>query len=746
MVFAVNHVSNSVRLNRSTPALKYDPEYDCNGDGKNDCRKWDFWKSRCKNGGVCKYRYKFGDARLPHSCRCDIKEGQPSEYDCDGDGVDDCKDWSYARARCNQGHKCSYQYKFGDTVFDKSCRCKSECLGSKLKNCKPKPDDFDCNGDGVIDCGSWSYETASCSNLAICHRDYKFGDITLDQSCRCRPCARSSTSTADGDSNLVPKPNPSKVGNTGYWARWINWADHMDSCAPWMMPTNDDDLRKLLSYAASKGYTVRPSGAGHSAGGLVNDGVDKRVMVVSLGAYKAPGEWQFSLDEAGKIMKVNAGWSQLDVYERIRPKGLFFPSQTAGYFFQIAGVVANTVHGAGYQNSFIHSYVKQMRVMLHDGTIQIISGDELKYWRNSYGLLGLILGVEMQLVKRTKYQMYTKAKNYEWNEANYWKFILQDAEADMPASISGGKSPGGSRKSIGGEFFINVLPDTPGFIVYANKENDDANEPGFATGVPSNIAKNYQSIRNDKVQKFVHNGKITYGESVRKEGCPALFIDPFQLINVNKLVGSKLVPTLAKVIEPLGFSTQTLKKLPDLIKTQRDATNDGFFAVKAPNTLIAAYFIRPEKSFAAMDFMRKAQRRRNGQATWFNASGFSWNQPAEFRFMKVTDDAVLQPVPPGLWFVSEILSFPDAAADDQAWKTALKEVEDYWVNTLGAVPHAGKLFGFEKENGMVEVFSQKRVCKVYSAQQKREFKAYHARVDPNNRFFYGLGEKLLRDC
>ena len=76
--------------------------------------------------------------------------------------------------------------------------------------------------------------------------------------------------------------------------------------------------------------------------------------------------------------------------------------------------------------------------------------------------------------------------------------------------------------------------------------------------------------------------------------------------------------------------------------------------------------------------MRTRVRARNGQATWSNASGYSWNQPAEFRFMKVTDDAVLQPVPPGYWFVSEILSFPDSAATNQAWKEAFREVEDYF--------------------------------------------------------------------
>jgi len=737
------------RKQKHKETAKWDPDYDCNGDGTENCGTWDYAEAECANGNVCSYRYKFGDTLLDHSCRCIPGAKVPTEYDCDGDGTDDCKDWSYAMARCETEHICSYQYKFGDTVFDHSCRCQPKCMGENMKDCKPEITDYDCNADGVKECGQWDYPKAQCANLAICGYQYQAGDIVLDESCRCSQCARDSSPTSAGaDKNLVPAPNADVAGSSGYWARWQTWADHQSTCAPWMMPTSDSDLRMLLAYAASRKYIVRPSGAGHSAGALVNDGEDERVMVVSLGAYvSGDSDWEFSLDSSAMKVKVNAGWSQLDVYERIRPKDLFFPTQTAGYFFQMAGIVANTVHGAGYTKSFVHAYVTSMRVMLHDGTIKIIEDEsELKFWRNSYGLLGLILGVEIQVVKREKHQMYTKTREMPWTEENYWKFILEDAEAELPANISGGASSGGSQKSIAGEFFIDLLPNSPTFIVYANKENENADEEGYATGMPSNIAQNYQDLRNDKVEKFPHNGKIPYGESVRKEGCPPLYLDPFQIVNVNRLVGGRLVPTLARVINPVRFAAQTVAQLPDLVKTQRDRSNDGFFAVKAPNTLIAAYFIKPERSWEAMDFMRRAVIRRNGQADWLNAEGFSWNQPAEFRFMQVTDDAVLQPVPPGLWFVSEILSFPDSAATDQAWKEAIKEIEDYWTMELGAIPHIGKLFGFGETNGTLEVFHQSKVCRVYSDEQKAAFGAYRARMDPVGRFNYGLGEKLLRSC
>lgn len=43
-----------------------------------------------------------------------------------------------------------------------------------------------------------------------------------------------------------------------------------------------------------------------------------------------------------------------------------------------------------------------VRVMKSNGKTAEIEGDELKYWRSSGGQLGIILAVEMQLVKETE--------------------------------------------------------------------------------------------------------------------------------------------------------------------------------------------------------------------------------------------------------------------------------------------------------------------------------------------------------
>jgi len=58
--------------------------------------------------------------------RCKVTAKTNADYDCDGDGYDDCKDWSYAKARCKENEgKCKYKFKFGDMRLKNSCRCKN---------------------------------------------------------------------------------------------------------------------------------------------------------------------------------------------------------------------------------------------------------------------------------------------------------------------------------------------------------------------------------------------------------------------------------------------------------------------------------------------------------------------------------------------------------------------------------------------------------------------------------------------
>merc|ERR1712241_214823 len=168
-------------------------------------------------------------------------------------------------------------------------------------------------------------------------------------------------------------------------------------------------------YAKQNRFTVRPAGATHSSGGLVTYWKNNRnVLVVSLAEYVAPGEWEYTFKEeaTGKAtVVVNAGWSPLQLYAHIRPRNYFLPTQPASPVFQLGGLVANCVH---------------------NGTSRVIDDEaELRYWRNSYGLLGFITSLEFTLDYRPQFQAYFKKQEVNWNEEDFWTFLKQEAHADI---------------------------------------------------------------------------------------------------------------------------------------------------------------------------------------------------------------------------------------------------------------------------------------------------------------------------
>jgi len=193
---------------------------------------------------------------------------------------------------------------------------------------------------------------------------------------------------------------------------------------------------------------------------------------------------------------------------------------------------------------------------------------------------------------------------------------------------------------------------------------------------------------------------------------------------------------LAKIM-----SSQAIANIPRLARTLSNKVNDGFFLKDSAAALAAAYFVEPSKAFEAMDFLRDVQLASK------SSKDFVWNLPGEYRFINVLDSAVLQPVPAGLWFNAQMISFADLAKHDQAWKKDFKKVEDYWVNTLGAKPHMGKLWGFSTQSdGTVEPFSEDYACSIYSDATKAKFLEYRKTQDPEGLFFAGLGAKVLAPC
>merc|ERR1712190_214038 len=200
----------------------------------------------------------------------------------------------------------------------------------------------------------------------------------------------------------------------------------------------------------------------------------------------------------------------------------------------------------------------------------------------------------------------------------------------------------------------------------------------MGNGVPANIDANYQSILDEPVTDDWH-GKMSWSEAARRDGAPPIKIAGVQL-DVNGMLEAFKWLGLARVM-----SSAAISEMPSLIRDQRDKVNDGFFLTRSPAALAAAFFVKPDRAFDAMNKVR--------EQTWNsrNSSEFVWNLPGEFRFIRVADKATLQPMEPGLWFNAQMISFSDLAQNDQAWRKEFKAVEDLGKRLRCASAHGQAL-------------------------------------------------------
>jgi hypothetical protein len=157
------------------------------------------------------------------------------------------------------------------------------------------------------------------------------------------------------------------------------------------------------------------------------------------------------------VERPTVGATYLDLYARNRPDGYFLPTQTAGWFFSLGGTIANSVHGGVFEGGYLqscpscnplrdwltwlaharrltHAYAdaKSMQVMFANGTVATLEEEaDLKMWRNSFGLLGIITAVEMQLVQRPLLDMQSMdvAISPEWTLEN-WQTAQNTTWAD----------------------------------------------------------------------------------------------------------------------------------------------------------------------------------------------------------------------------------------------------------------------------------------------------------------------------
>jgi len=178
-------------------------------------------------------------------------------------------------------------------------------------------------------------------------------------------------------------------------ARWRNWAGD-ERCAPAEVarPSSVEQISAALARAAAKGRRVRVAGAGHSFSDLVcTDG-----LMLDLSRMAA----LVDVDRDSGLVRVQAGITIAELSGRLAGHGLAMENLGDIDVQSIAGAISTGTHGTGARLRNISSQVRELTLVLADGsTLSCSGGRETEVFRAArvgLGALGVVAEVTLQCV------------------------------------------------------------------------------------------------------------------------------------------------------------------------------------------------------------------------------------------------------------------------------------------------------------------------------------------------------------
>jgi FAD-linked oxidoreductase len=178
-------------------------------------------------------------------------------------------------------------------------------------------------------------------------------------------------------------------------ARWRNWAGDQ-SCSPAQLlaPASIGELQDALGRARERGWSVRVAGAGHSFSDIVcTDG-----LLLTLERMARVLE----VDRSTGLVRVQAGITIRELNRQLAAHGLAMENLGDVDAQTLAGAIATATHGTGARLRNISSQVRELTLVLADGSSLTCSAEEdpeaFRAARVSLGALGVIAEVTLRCV------------------------------------------------------------------------------------------------------------------------------------------------------------------------------------------------------------------------------------------------------------------------------------------------------------------------------------------------------------
>ncbi|MEU6465574.1 FAD-binding protein [Streptomyces sp. NPDC046976] len=168
------------------------------------------------------------------------------------------------------------------------------------------------------------------------------------------------------------------------WARTVTY-----DAKEYRRPASLDALRALVSGAAK----VRVLGSGHSFNRIADPGPDG-VLLSTAGL--AP---LIEVDTAARTVRVSGGVRYAELARAVHARGLALPNMASLPHISVAGSVATGTHGSGLANPPLASAVREVELVVADGTTVTIARGDARFDGavTSLGALGVVAALTLDL-------------------------------------------------------------------------------------------------------------------------------------------------------------------------------------------------------------------------------------------------------------------------------------------------------------------------------------------------------------
>jgi FAD/FMN-containing dehydrogenase len=183
-----------------------------------------------------------------------------------------------------------------------------------------------------------------------------------------------------------------------------------------------DDVRSSLEFARANHLTVSIAGQRHSMGGQSFSG---NGLVLDMRGFN-----QVNLDRYRKVAHVQAGATWAQIQQLIDKEGLAVQAMQSINVFTVGGSLSVNAHGIAHRPGPVAPTVLSIRIMLANGQVMNASPNEnaelFRLALGGYGLFGVILDADLQLVDNEVYALETRELDYRDFPAYYRTNIAAD--------------------------------------------------------------------------------------------------------------------------------------------------------------------------------------------------------------------------------------------------------------------------------------------------------------------------------